>query len=369
MKQVTLENLHCTKTEDWTGADSCRLEIFADGELEHAYRAELNDGWNWPLNTSLLFEREVTVRLYDEDGGLPGDDDDALGIVSIPAMDTGRVVGAFTEDDAAYELTYHVSDRSDLAAVNRVELELQGFEASTAPGVWLNIAKADLVADMRATIADPVRQVDQVNSQFCGPTSIVFELVRRMPRRYVRLCRSLYETGTFRSRTHAVTASEGLRATSVGQGMSVADWVLIATMRESENAVFGVDPNASGAVAGVQGLTTHWEMEGWTAEMLLKQNTAISTTFVWGEMDAIRYAERVFAAGGVAFVMIHADLLSTDDSSFIPPWPTHWVVYNGGLAEWDGRIAFNVYTWGENKLVSKPADRFESCMFGIVTGF
>jgi len=369
MKQVTLERLHCTTTEDWTGADSCRLEIFADGELEHAFRAELDDGMIWPLNTSLLFEREVTVRLYDEDGGLPGDDDDALGIVSIPAADTGPMVGAFTQDDAAYELSYHVVDRADLAAFDRVELELQAFEASPAPGVWPNIAKADLVADMRATIADPVRQVDQVNSQFCGPTSIVFELVRRMPRRYVRLCRALFETGTFHSRTHAVTASADLRAASTGQGMSVADWMLVATMRESENAVFGVDPNASGPLAGMQGMTTHWEMEGWTSEVLLKQHTAISTTFLWGEMDAIRYAEQVFAAGGVAFVMVHADLLSGDESSFVPPWPTHWVVYDGGLAEWDGRIAFNVYTWGSKRAVSVSAERFEACMFGIVTGF
>ena len=116
-------------------------------------------------------------------------------------------------------------------------------------------------------------------------------------------------------------------------------------------------------------MTTPWEMEGWTSEILLKQNTAISTTFVWGEMDAIRYAEQVFAAGGVAFIMIHDVLLSDDDDSFVPPWPTHWVVYNGGLQEWDDNLAFEVYTWGRTQTVSKSVDRFESCMFGIVTGF
>jgi hypothetical protein len=369
MKQVMLENLHCTSTEDWTGADECRLEIYADGELEYSFRADLDDDWNWPLNTSVLIERELDVRLFDEDGDVPGDSDDALGIVRIPATDTGRVVGEFTEDDASYQLTYQVVDRSDLAGTDRVELEMQAFEASGAPGVWPQIAKADLVADMRATLADPIQQVDQNVSQFCGPTSIVFELIRRMPRRYVRLCRSLYETGGFQSRSHGVTASEGLRAATVGQSMSPADWMLIATMRESENAIFGVDPNASGTTAGLQGLTTHWEMEGWTSEILLEQNTAISTTFIWGEMDAIRYAEQVYAAGGVAFMMIHDVLLTSDDDSFVPPWPTHWVVYQGGLFESGGRIDFDVYTWGSVRHISKSADRFESCMFGIVTGF
>lgn len=369
MKQITLQTIHCESTEDLVGDDECRLEIYADGELEYSFRADLNNGMDWPLNTTILFDREVIVRLFDEDGDLPGDADDGLGVVSIPAADTGQVVGAFNQDDADYRLTYQVIDRSDLPAIDRVELELQEFEASSAPGVWANIAKADLIADMRATIADPVTQVDQNVSQFCGPTSIVYELVRRMPRRYVRLCRSLYETGTFQSRSHPVTASQDLRGATAGQSMSVADWMLIATMRESENAVFGVDPDASGATAGVQGLTTHWEMEGWTSEMLLMQNTSISTTFVWGEMDAIRYAEEVYAAGGVAFIMIHDVLLTNDDSSFVPPWPTHWVVYQGGLKETDGGIGFWVYTWGEQRWISKPVDRFESCMFGIVTGF
>ena len=369
MKQVTLETRHCTTTEDLIGSDTCRLEIFADGELECSLRRDLDNGDDWSLGTSILFEQEVNVRLFDEDGVLPGDDDDALGIISIAPVDTSLVSGTFNEDGAEYELTYQVIDRSDLGSVDRVELELQAFEASTAGGVWPNIAKSDLIADIRATIADPIHEVNQNNAQFCGPTSIVLELVRRMPRRYVRLCRSLYETGTFQSRSHPVTASQGLCDASVGQGMSVADWMLIATMRESENAIFGVDPDASGPIAGLQGMTTPWEMEGWTSEILLKQNTAISTTFIWGEMDAIRYAEQVFAAGGVAFIMIHDVLLSDDDDSFVPPWPTHWVVYNGGLQEWDDNLAFEVYTWGRTQTVSKSVDRFESCMFGIVTGF
>ena len=55
----------------------------------------------------------------------------------------------------------------------------------------------------------------------------------------------------------------------------------------------------------------------------------------------------------------------------MPPWPTHWVVYQGGLTEDEsaGTVEFDVYTWGSIRHVAKSADRFESCMFGIVTGF
>jgi hypothetical protein len=371
MKQITLQTLHCETTEDTLGDDECRLEIYADGELEHSVRADMNDGDDWTLDTTLVYEREVSVRLFDEDGPLPGDDDDDLGILSIGPEEITDAVGSFSQDGADYRLTYTVADRSDLDGIDRVELELQAFEASAAPGVWANIDNADLIADLRATIADPVTEVDQNRSQFCGPTAIAFELIRRMPRRYVRLCRSLYETGAFETRSHSISASDGLREASVAQGMSPVDWMLVATMRESGNAVFGVDPDASGVTAGLQGMTTHWEMEGWTSEVLGEQNTARSTTFVWGEMDALRYAEEVFAAGGVAFMMIHDVLLTDDDDSTVPPWPTHWVVYDGGLTvdESSGRVDFDVYTWGSIRHVSKSIDRFESCMFGIVTGF
>jgi hypothetical protein len=77
----------------------------------------------------------------------------------------------------------------------------------------------------------------------------------------------------------------------------------------------------------------------------------------------------VYATGGVAFMMIHDVLLDeTDNDSTVPPWPTHWVVYDGGLREDGDQVAVRVYTWGSTKDISKSGDRFESCMFGIVTG-
>jgi hypothetical protein len=368
MKQVTFTSLTCSTTEDTFGADECRLEIYADGELEHAFRAELNDGMQWPLGTTVLFDRQVDVRLFDEDGDVPGDDDDLLGVVQIAAWDAEDASGTF-DQGAEYTLRYSVTDRGDLAGTDLLELELQAFEASPAPGVWAGIDKAGLIADLRATLADPITQVNQNQAQFCGPTAIVLELVERSPRRYVRLCRQLFETGSFTGRTKTVTASEGLRAATVGQGMSPVDWMLIATMRESENAIFPVDPDAGEVMGGAQGFTTPWEMDGWAGEILLCDTTAISTTFVWGEFDAIRYAEQVRAGGGVAFVLVHSELFNPDQSSSIPPWPDHWIVYRGGLWEADGRIDFDVYTWGSIRHVSVPADRFESCMFAVVTGF
>lgn len=368
MKQITLENLHCTKTEDWVGDDECRLEVYNDGELHFAYRHDLNNDENWALNASLLFASTCTLRLFDEDGDLPGDDDDALGVVSIGTADVQHATVTFREDDADYTLTYSVVDRPDITQSDLATFAIDQFEASTEPGVWPQLSKADIIADLRARRWNAT-SINQVNSNFCGPTSIVFELARTMPRRYVDLCRQLYETGGFWSRTHRVDAPEGLRNTHAGQNMRPADWMLIATMRNEENAIFGVGADSTGVLSQVEGMTTPWEMEGWTGELLLKDNVSNSTTFVWGEFDAIRYAHQVWNSGGNAFIMLHSDMFSAPNG-IVPPWPDHWVVYAGGLDEsTSGRIRFTVYSWGQIYPLDLTLDHFENCMFGIVTGF
>jgi len=369
MKLASLENLHCTDTEDSLGSDECRVEIYADGDFEGALRFDLNDDEDRSLATQVVFDSELTIKLFDEDGDFPGDDDDALGVVTVAAADTGQVTASFTEDDANYTLTYSVSDRSDLTPQGMLEWTLNNFESSTAPGVWPQIDKAALVADVRATVMSPESEVYQAKAQFCGPTSIALELAKRMPRRYVRVCQELYETGGFVARSKAINASEGLRSAGVGQDMSPADWMLVATMRDEENAIFPVDGDATGIDAQIQGMTTQWEMEGWTGEVLFKDNTEISTTFVWGERDAITYADQVYNAGGSAFLMISSDLLLRPDENTNPFLPDHWVVYRGGLTVTDDRIQFSVWSWAQSYSVDVPLSRFEDCMYGIVTGF
>ena len=367
MKQVIIERLSCVATEDTLGEDECRLEVYADGELHYAYRKGLNNGDSWALNASLLFATSCDLRLFDEDGDFPGDADDALGTAHIGAVPVQHAQASFVQDGASYRLDYSVVDRPDIISSDLATFALDQFELSPTPGVWPHISKPALIAELRARHADP-SQVNQVRSNFCGPTSIVYEMARTQPRRYIDLCRQLYETGGFWSRTHRVETPGELRGTQVGQGMASADWMLIATMRESENALFGVSADASGVRSGLQGLTTPWEMEGWTSELLLKDNVANSTTFVWGEFDALRYAEQVWAARGNAFVMIHTDMLGAPNG-IVPPWPDHWVVYQGGLDESGGRVRFAVYTWGGLQAIDTTPDHFENCMYGIVTGF
>jgi hypothetical protein len=245
---------------------------------------------------------------------------------------------------------------------------LADFEASPATGRWPRIDKTVLLGDVRATVADPEHQVSQAKAQLCGPTSVVLELVRQQPDRYVQVCRELFETGSFATATKQVRASDQLRAQPAGQGMSAADWLVVATMRDAENAVFKVDGTATGILAGLQGLTTPWELQGWTREVLGKHDTTVSLAFLWGERDALIRADRVWQAGGVAFLLVHTDLLRRPEQSTHPLVPDHWVVHRGGLAFSDDRVRFSVWSWARRYDVDVPLGRFEDVVFGAVTG-
>jgi hypothetical protein len=366
MKQLTLENLHCTETEDW-GRDELRLEVYGDNGVEFVARRRMGDGDDWGVNGSVIYDETCTVRLLEEDFSFPGRDEDSLGVIELGAEDIERGEATFSARGADYTLTYSILERDEPDETDLADWAADLFERSAADGLWRAIDKSSLVANVRRR-RQKAAEIDQVRSNFCGPTSVAYELARTQPRRYVELCRQLYETGGFWSRSKRVEADERLRAGAVGQGMDPADWMLIATMRDSENALFKVESDATGIMSGLQGMTFPWEIKGWAREILLKDEVDVDMCAFFGELDAIERAQEVHDRGGSTFILLNMAVLKKGDRS-IPPFPDHWVVFRGNLDTSDAgnRIAFDVYTWGRIMSLDLPRKRFERSVFCTVT--
>jgi hypothetical protein len=353
--EVLLQALVCNEPEDYWG-DECRLEIFVDGFLANILTGDLDEGEEWQLNESHVFESQVRVRLYDEEDWPAADN--FLGEVVIRPDPTAHAMGYFTQDEADYELTYSVVEYS----LDPVQVALDAFRNSPRPGVWRHIEKADLVRDMEDKINNPSR-VDQLDQPVCGPTAIVYELVSRQPARYVQICQELYETGSFHALTEDIWASEDLLNSE--PHLSLADWMLIGTLRDHANLYFGIDSE----VSGIEGLSTPWEMEEWT-RLILGYHPEYTSTYLYGELDALREGEGALARGGVAFLMIDGDLVKWDwviehCQSYCPK---HWVSLLGNVGIEGGVVQFSVYTWGSERDLAKDVDDFENCMWGVVTG-
>src|SRR5215210_5060179 len=105
MRKLKLETLKCIKTEDWTGSDECRVEVFLGGSLQPPLRRNLNDGNVWGINAEYQYDQSAAVKLWDEDSPDP---DDNLGTVTFGASLTDHATASFTGDGAKYTLLYSV---------------------------------------------------------------------------------------------------------------------------------------------------------------------------------------------------------------------------------------------------------------------
>lgn len=261
----------------------------------------------------------------------------------------------------------------DPSIQQQVQQAITDFERSPAPGAWASVDKPTLIADIRARVADPF-QINQGGQPFCGPASIVFELVRTQPLKYVQICRSLFEAGGFAAQTRRVEASSRLRQSHGRLQMSQADWIVMATLRDCENILFPVEPEGSDILRNLAGITKPWEMEGWCREILGYAQVKNTFTEIYGEFHALQDAAAIVAGGGVAFALITAEGLLEDKRPFLA-YPDHWITILGNVAIQvqnpsrfaQGQVSCDVYSWGQQMHIDMQQGPLENYFWGLVT--
>jgi hypothetical protein len=248
------------------------------------------------------------------------------------------------------------------------------FEKSTKPGVWASVEKKQLIAEMQLRLNDAF-QINQGSQPFCGPAAVIFELARKQPLRYVQICRSLFETGSFQGKTKLIQASPILRRSQGRLRMTASDWMVLATLRESENTIFNIEVNTPEFIRNLAGMTKPWEMQGWIKELFDYRQIKTMHTYLAGEFAALEQAKAAINSGGVVFALITADGLLRDKKPFFP-LPTHWVTILGNISvkggDWldddSGRISLDLYSWGKQFHINQDEDMFEDYFWGVVIG-
>lgn len=245
--------------------------------------------------------------------------------------------------------------------------EIDAFEQSSAVGVWACLEKATIVAELRSRIADPF-QINQGGQPFCGPASVLFELVRKQPIRYVQICRNLFESGGFQGTTQWIRASEALRGNIDRQlRMSQTDWMVLATLSESESSLFPIEPNAPELIRNLAGMTKSWEIKGWIRELLGYSKTDYHQAFLFGDIEAMNQSIASIQAGGVSFLLITAEGLLQGNPPPIP-FPSHWVTLLGNFQVNGEQVSFDVYTWAKPVTIRTDVNSFKKYFWAGVTG-
>ncbi len=255
---------------------------------------------------------------------------------------------------------------SDPGLMSQADAAIAAFESSITPSVWAFLDKATIIAEVRDRVHNPF-QVNQGGQPFCGPASVLFELVRTQPLKYIQICQSLYITGGFQGTTQFIAASDELRQNSRGDlHMGQADWMVLATLREMENVLFPVEPNAPSVIRNLAGMTKSWEMKGWVREILGYQAVEFNYAFLVNDIEAITKAANVIQAGGVAFAMITAEGMLSDSPPPIP-FPSHWIALLGNLTIQGNTISFDIYTWSKKMHLQMDLNSFKKYFWATVT--
>lgn len=282
---------------------------------------------------------------------------------------------------------------------------LSRLVASTDPGVWERVARADLASSVRHRLLDPAI-MDQVSTGLCGPIGVLFELSRRSPAEYVRAATQLFEKGRYTMPTgRTIRAEQELRDEVVPEDMASADWVLAGTMRDDENWIEDVDsdkPNwpvfLHSEYHGLETLTWPLEIKYWIQD-LLQLRADVDDCWADGEIEALRAGSRAVAEGGVAILCIDSNLLkhqegdteeeiywrsiehsvgpdgpeigspsernrSTDDSYF----PTHWAPLVEPVTFRGRELSARLWSWNSEFLLTGTKDAFSEYLYNVVIG-
>jgi hypothetical protein len=216
------------------------------------------------------------------------------------------------------------------------------FAVRAGGGVFAHVQRGDVARGLSARLDQP-SLISQEQSSLCGPAALVFNLATHDPLAYARYVVDLYERGTADVRRLHVKAGGDLRAYDPTGKIDPADWIALASLRDSENFFFdyqSVDDEFAG-------ITLPSDLESWFKKIGYRQ--VVNDTNLISDKDEanIREANRLYKDDYWVCLFINDKLLSAKTQNSGSMTASHWVVLTSEVALSGGTIAFDVFTWGD----------------------
>ncbi len=154
---------------------------------------------------------------------------------------------------------------------------------------------------------------------------------------------------------------------SYPKGMPQADFVLLTSIKNSENKIFSYD-----GLMQFGGISFPWELVTLLNNMLNSKEIIDKTSFSGNnlnEMQLLNDMESDYYSGYECLMLIDANLLSnTAEESATRP--NHWINYKGGLSidSTNKTVKFKLFTWGQGdgKEYTFKQDVFEKQFYGYI---
>ncbi len=239
-----------------------------------------------------------------------------------------------------------------------------------------NILRADLYKTLWERVAHP-GAIHQRSSSLCGPASLLFLTGTYFPSKYSNYIIDLYEYGQAMLGSLTVEPGEDCRNYNPAGKIAEADWVGLAGLRDSENAIFDYD-EVDDAFAGI---TLPMTLSRWLSCVGFT-NIANETNlyFTKGESN-LREADALFRQGhNVCLLVDYKGIEAIPERrgfiSQIFTIPNHWVVMTAPIDFSNNCVKFQIFTWGDDEHDVPPSgpnayplDLFLKFYYGYVSCF
>jgi hypothetical protein len=150
-------------------------------------------------------------------------------------------------------------------------------------------------------------------------------------------------------------------------GMPQSDYVLLTSIKNSENKVFSYD-----GLGGVGGIALPSDITSLLLKMLKSKEVIDITSFLGtglDEMQLLSDMDTDYSGGYECIMLIDSNLLS-DDITESGLRPNHWINYRGGLSidTINSKITFKLFTWGQGdgKQYTVKQAVFEKHFYGYI---
>ena len=259
-------------------------------------------------------------------------------------------------------------------AVTKALKQIEEFKKRTShAGRFYSIPRAQVADGLAERVKDPSK-INQGAAQLCGPAALLYSVAQDSPEAYTQFGIDLFEKGEGRLKELVVTPGDDLlRAVPKNGSIDMADWVTLASLRDSENW-FGFSYSDTNQAAA--GITWPNEFEKWFTK--IGYTKVINKASKWSTQNRLNAEEasRLYDDDDYHVVLLLNHKLLTQrghrtyEHSVATP-PTHYVVLRSKI-QFAPTVKFDVYTWGQRRVQvphlgeAMTLDEFLGNYFGFV---
>jgi hypothetical protein len=221
---------------------------------------------------------------------------------------------------------------------------VDAFAARGAGGLFVHILRADVARGLHDRIDKPTL-IDQGASSLCGPSALTLNVATHNPVAYVKFVIALYERGVGDIQRLHIKAGKDLRDYDPAGNVAAADWIPIASIRDSENYFFDYQSSEN----EFAGITLPRELEDWFRKIGYSRVVNETNLLTDQNEKNIREADRLYKDDYWVCLLINDKLLYPDKQDSGSMVPTHWVVLTSDVKIAGGNISFEVFSWGNGQ--------------------